>query len=354
MLENPLFKVQPFIVPESNLFLMTRFRKTKHHRVLSDAVSAGVHAFGLEFVRADNPNLPGNELWTKVQFCMEGCHFGVAVFEDFDEPYFNPNVSLELGYMISLRRECLLLKEKRLRKLPADLVGYLYKEFDFRNVTPTVLGQVAEWLKSTGVRKRDHEKLIIFVSWGGQDRCAMAKAITNHLLEKETFTGVRVESRAAFHSTGARAAKTAIEVVQNGLEKNWLEAHRPRRAGVAFLFEADLILAADRTILNRLLTLFEDYPSSNSDRRIVRDEIQQKTHLISEFFGGTGDIEDPSPDHEDAASRRKYERCFDDLYDRITKGFSTLVTFLEKKSPAATKLRTVSFGKHHLIGTTEV
>lgn len=144
MIDNPVLKVGSFKVPDSNVFLMTRFRNEDYHNDISNAVTDAVRAFGLELVRADNRDITADSLWHKVQFCMEACHFGVAVFEDIDDRYFNPNVSLELGYMRALKREFLILKEKRLQKLPSDLCGDLYKEFDVFKIRPTILGQIAD------------------------------------------------------------------------------------------------------------------------------------------------------------------------------------------------------------------
>lgn len=70
MSQNPILKLNPFKVPESNVFFMTRFRTELHHQELSDAVSAAVRAFGLEFLRADNPNLAETLLWQRVQYSM--------------------------------------------------------------------------------------------------------------------------------------------------------------------------------------------------------------------------------------------------------------------------------------------
>jgi protein-tyrosine-phosphatase len=321
MHDNPVLRLGMFKVPESNVFLMTRFRTQPYHQDISDALSDAVRAFGLELVRADDPNLQESILWHKVRSCMEACHFGVAVFEDIDDKDFNPNVSLELGYMMALGRDYLVLKEQRLTRLPTDLCGHLYKEFDSSRITPTVLAQLADWFKSNGVRKRDQEKLVVFVSYGGTDRCAIAKAITYHLLLKDNcILNFRIESRAAFNPAGSTSARAAVELVQSRLAEDRLGQHRPRRAGSAFLFEANLILATDHQVLSKLRELSQSYPGTDKDQAIVRDEIRQKSHLISHFFGGKGEIDDPYPDRGDAASRQKYEQCFDDLYQRISAG----------------------------------
>jgi hypothetical protein len=42
---------------------------------------------------------------------MDACHFGVAVFEQVVETDYNPNVSLELGYMLAQDKRLLLLED---------------------------------------------------------------------------------------------------------------------------------------------------------------------------------------------------------------------------------------------------
>jgi protein-tyrosine-phosphatase len=214
-----------------------------------------------------------------------------------------------------------------------------------------VLGRIADWFKSNGVRKRDGQKLIVFVSYGGTDRCAIAKVIANHLLMKDNCTlDFRVESRAAFNPSASSAAKTGIEVVQRKLGEDLLGSHRPQHAGPAFLFEADVVLATDGAVRSKLMDAFRYYPGSEADQGLVREEIERKTYLLSEFFGGIGDIEDPYPDRGDPESTRKYEKCFDDLRHLISNGLPRLTELLERASPPT--VRTVSFGDRRLLGTT--
>ena len=44
-------------------------------------------------------------LWDNIVLYMRHCRFGLVVFEDIDEREFNPNISLELGYMYALGRD---------------------------------------------------------------------------------------------------------------------------------------------------------------------------------------------------------------------------------------------------------
>jgi protein-tyrosine-phosphatase len=348
MAENPV--LAQFKVPEWNVFLMTRFQETLYHSEMSTAVAKAVRAFGLEFVRADDPNWLALSIWQRVQFCLEACHLGIALFESVDQPDFNPNVLFELGYLLGLGRNCLLLKEKRLRQLPTDLGGHVYKEFDSRDIERTILGQVADWLKELGVRKRDGERLIVFVSGGGTCRCAMAKAITRELLEnRKDALGLRVESRAASLSgpSLSTATNAARKVVQRRFDKDLLGDHHPMRAGPAFLFEADLILATDRDALSRVENLASDYPGTPENQALVRDELRRKSHLLTEFFEGTGDIEDPWP-HRNDPSLQKYEECADHLFDLISRGIEKLIQVAAGGHLNQALERTIAFGARRL------
>jgi protein-tyrosine-phosphatase len=339
-----------YIVPSSNLFLMTRFAQTEHHEKISNAVKQAVRAFGLEFIRADDPNLSGAHLWEQVEFCMQACEYGVAIFETIHTPEFNPNVSLELGYMLGLNRQCLLLKEKSLATLPADLAGHLYKEFDAANIDASILGQVANWLLQVGVRRRMDERVIIFVSGGGTCRCAMSKAITNHLLKKRV-NEFRVESRAAFAPSRSAATNAAIQTVSHTLGKNFLNDHRPRRMGVGFLYEADLILATDRRVLAEVRNVYQQYPvgpdatkeAESEIKTKIKSEIDRKLFLLTEFFEGSGDIADPWPDDGDQESLLRYQKCMARLYELISTKFDKL-TETRPRAPS------ISFGTASLSG----
>jgi nucleoside 2-deoxyribosyltransferase len=76
---------------------------------------------------------------------MHGCDFGIAIFDEVEEHTFNPNIAFETGYMFGLEKPVLLLKDRRLRTLPSDLLGLLYKEFDPDNVRDTVPQKIREF-----------------------------------------------------------------------------------------------------------------------------------------------------------------------------------------------------------------
>ena len=52
------------------------------------------------------------DLFPNIQTYMHGCGLGVAVFEQVEQKVFDPNVALEVGYMLALNKRICLLKEK--------------------------------------------------------------------------------------------------------------------------------------------------------------------------------------------------------------------------------------------------
>jgi hypothetical protein len=131
--------------PTKNVFIMMRFFDSPQMRSIHKAINKALLERGYHGVRADDRDYSG-ELWTNIEVCMVSCQLGLAVFEDIEERYFNPNVSLELGYMLARGRRCLILKERRLPNIPTDVIHRLYKPFDMFNIHESVQAQVLRWI----------------------------------------------------------------------------------------------------------------------------------------------------------------------------------------------------------------
>jgi len=235
---------------------------------------------------------------------------------------------------MGLGRPCLLLKERRLKALPTDLCGHLYKEFDSRAIVPTVGGRVREWLQEIGLRKRDGEMLIAFVSIGGTCRCAIAKAITRGLLRRQKMAAhVRVESRGMQRPSLGSATTSGRRAVAAALGEDSLADHRPRNAGVCFLKDADLILAMDTYVLDEIQNVHLEYRGTAEEKTAIRDDIVGKSFLVTEFFGSSGNIRDPYPDDEDEESQQRYEGCVKTLRELIEPNMDRLWAYLRDKRP---------------------
>lgn len=133
-------------------FIMMQFATTKAHGEVVASLRAALAPHGIVGLRADDKQYM-DDLFPNVKVYMHGCDFGVAVFERITADDFNPNVSLEVGYMIGMRKDVLLLKDSTLKTLPTDLTGRLYREFDTQDIPSTVPKVTEKWLRDKGLIK---------------------------------------------------------------------------------------------------------------------------------------------------------------------------------------------------------
>jgi len=132
--------------PTKVAFIMMRFGTTKAHHAITEAIRAGFHAAGITAVRADDRQYH-DQLFPNILTYLYGSSIGVVVFERLEAEDFNPNASLELGYMLAMSKPVCLLKDKTLRTLQTDLVGHLYKAFDPQDPGSSIPPLITRWLK---------------------------------------------------------------------------------------------------------------------------------------------------------------------------------------------------------------
>ena len=73
-----------------------------------------------------------------------------------------PPTPIVVTTMSALGKRCLILKEKRVLKLPTDLEGLLYKNFDQMNIKETIWSSIKEWIEmDLGLTKKSEiDKMI--------------------------------------------------------------------------------------------------------------------------------------------------------------------------------------------------
>ena len=131
--------------PTKVAFIMMQFGKTKAHDKIVEAIRSVLDSHGLIGVKADDKQYH-DDLFPNVMTYLYGCGFGIAVFERIEDEEFNPNVSLEVGYMFALRKPVCLLKDETLKTLHTDLIGKLYKDFDPQDPVKTIPIKISQWL----------------------------------------------------------------------------------------------------------------------------------------------------------------------------------------------------------------
>ncbi len=132
-------------------FIMMQFSNTPAHNNIVKEIKRVLEKNGIKGFRADEKEY-ADDLFTNVRTYLHCCDFGIAVFERLLNDDFNPNVSLEVGYMFGLAKQVCLLKDQTLRHLHTDLVGKLYKEFNPQDINGTIESQLEKWLSDKGYK----------------------------------------------------------------------------------------------------------------------------------------------------------------------------------------------------------
>jgi nucleoside 2-deoxyribosyltransferase len=129
---------------------MMQFTSSPAHTEIVRVVKETLLKHGIVGLRADDKQYM-DDLFPNVKVYMHACDFGLAIFERIEADDFNPNVSLEVGYMFGMGKDVLLLKDKTLSTLPTDLTGRLYREFDTRAAAATAPPEIVKWLSDKGL-----------------------------------------------------------------------------------------------------------------------------------------------------------------------------------------------------------
>ena len=132
--------------PKRAAFIMMRFGSTQGHLDIADGIRQALSTLKITALRADEKSYH-DDLFSNVLTYIYGCQFGIAVFERLESNDFNPNVSLEVGYMKALKKDVCLLKDQTLQALQTDLVGKLYHSFNPQDPKRTIPLVLNRWVR---------------------------------------------------------------------------------------------------------------------------------------------------------------------------------------------------------------
>ncbi len=138
--------------PRKSAFIMMQFGEGKRYQEIASAIRESLAIHDIIALRADDRTY-AEFLMANVRTYMHGCGFGVAVFERIESETHNPNVALEVGYMLALGKRVCLLKDRTLRQLPTDMIGSLYSEFSIDDVAASIHLALDRWLRQRGLAK---------------------------------------------------------------------------------------------------------------------------------------------------------------------------------------------------------
>ncbi|KYG83728.1 hypothetical protein AWN68_02675 [Roseivirga echinicomitans] len=133
-------------------FLIRKFEERDDRNTLIKTVRDSFRERGLKIVDASEKNLH-SETWGNIKQFMDHCSYGVVVIDNFSPTNsgFNPNVFLEIGYLLALKKDILILIQNSLAdKLPTDIKPFLYTSFDSQEIqSPQLRQKIIKWIDNT-------------------------------------------------------------------------------------------------------------------------------------------------------------------------------------------------------------
>jgi len=281
---------------DRNVFIMMPFGG-EVAATMHDYISKALDEHGLIPLRADDRTFAPS-LWWNVVTYMLGSSYGIVVYEPEGDVPFNPNVSIEAGFMSALDRPVLFLLNQYHQKLPVDWSGHLFKVYRPANLASSITECISDWiLKDISYFDYGNRKVIVFVSLGGTCRCVLAKGLLSQMLHDAKITNIAIEAAAVADPHHATVSPSAIRALEEAGCESWLIGHRPRKLSSYLQNRADLIIALTDGGLAR---------SPDSTEKVVTDV---------ELFGRK--ITNPYPDTEDDESLSKYRATRSELVDAL-------------------------------------
>lgn len=147
---NPLFK--KLYEGKKTAFIIMKFSEDERFNKALGIIKRKLADYGIVGIRADERQF-ANTVWENIKVYMDNADYGIAIAESVEDNYINSNVSVEIGYMLALKKKVCLLKEKSLDRLHSDFAGIIYNEFDINNVKKTIPSALEKWMTFENIIK---------------------------------------------------------------------------------------------------------------------------------------------------------------------------------------------------------
>ena len=141
---NSLFK--KLYEGKKTAFIIMKFSDDERFKRALGVIKNKLAEYNIVGIRADEQQF-AHTIWENIKVYMDNADYGIAIAESVEDQYINSNVSVEIGYMLALKKKVCLLKEKSLDKLHSDFAGIIYNEFDMDNVEGTLPETLEKWMK---------------------------------------------------------------------------------------------------------------------------------------------------------------------------------------------------------------
>lgn len=133
-------------------FLIRKFQDRDDRNTLINNIKQTFKENSLKLIDATEYTFH-DELWRNIKEYMDNCDFGVVVIDNFtpdDDNQFNPNVFLEIGYLLAISKPILILIQNSLtRKIPTDMRPFIYETFDALDINSDKLKNIInKWIQN--------------------------------------------------------------------------------------------------------------------------------------------------------------------------------------------------------------
>lgn len=131
-----------------NVFIMMKFDNNNQKlKSVEKEIRSILTEKGFNPLRADDKVFPRDrDLWDNVCVYMLCCKQGIAVLENNSKLEYNPNVSIEYGFMRALNKRALLLADSKFPKDRSDIVGKLRSTFNIEKPETSIRIPLEKWI----------------------------------------------------------------------------------------------------------------------------------------------------------------------------------------------------------------
>lgn len=292
-------------------FVLMPFVENWSDRIWKKQIKRIIETFGMTCKRSDDFYGP-NVMADIVQGIVES---RIVIAEITGR---NPNVFYELGASHSLRKDVIILTQN-VSDIPFDIKGHrciIYEDNAdgyevLEKKLPKYIKQCiySDLKDNFGKEIANEDKVVLYLSYGGTCRCAMANAITREFLKNRNCKSNITPISVGLISESAEYASDNAKAVVSGKLSVSLDNHKTLKAEFPLLKRADLILPMDRR-------MFDSVPP----------QFRGKTKLFTEFFRSSGDVQDP---YEKGYSA--YSECYQFEGSLIGSNIDALCSYMDER-----------------------
>jgi len=145
-------------------FIMTSFEKN-YEKAIEKALEEVKKHYLVETHMANTNGEVSDDLFANISGLMHCCDFGIGIFFDDSKKgnAINPNLALEVGYMLGIGKKICYLKDNSLPQLPVDLISKIYTKYKKTKTAkgkdiPVMTDALMKWIQDVSKELKIEER----------------------------------------------------------------------------------------------------------------------------------------------------------------------------------------------------